>query len=115
MLPKSALGRAVFYALKNWDALCRYTEQGYLAPDNNFAEQILRPCRRKKSISFCRLRTCWPRCRHLLFPGRELQTQQSEPIDYLPYLTYALSHVRDKRVTLLTPDEFNASNITQIG
>ncbi len=68
VLPKSALVRAVFYALKNWDALCRYTDQGYLEPDNNFVEQSL-----------------------------------------------LLSHVRDKRVTLLTPDEFNASNITQIG
>jgi hypothetical protein len=36
-------------------------------------------------------------------------------LTYLTYLTYVLSHVRDKRVTLLTPDEFNASNITQIG
>ena len=38
--------------------------------------------------------------------------QQSDP---LTYLTYALSHARDKRVTLLTPDEFPGSNLTQIG
>ena len=36
-------------------------------------------------------------------------------VNPLTYLTYVLSNVRDKRVTLLTPDEFNASNITQIG
>jgi hypothetical protein len=30
-------------------------------------------------------------------------------------LTYVLSHVRDKRVTLLTPDEFTISNIAHIG
>jgi hypothetical protein len=30
-------------------------------------------------------------------------------------LTYVLSHVRDKRVTLLTPDEFGANDLTQIG
>jgi Transposase IS66 family/Transposase C of IS166 homeodomain len=43
VLPKSALGRAVFYALKNWDVLCRYTAEGYLEPDSNYAEQSLRP------------------------------------------------------------------------
>jgi transposase len=36
-------------------------------------------------------------------------------VNPLTYLTYVLGHVRDKRVTLLTPDEFTASNITQIG
>jgi len=35
------LGRAVFCALKNWGALVRYTEEGCLGPDNNFAEQCL--------------------------------------------------------------------------
>jgi transposase len=50
VLPKSALGRAVFYALKNWDALCRYTEQGHLEPDNNYAEQSLRPVARERSL-----------------------------------------------------------------
>jgi transposase len=41
-LPKSPLGEAVGYALSNWDALMRYTEQGYLAIDNNFSERALR-------------------------------------------------------------------------
>jgi transposase len=42
VLPKSPLGEAVGYALSNWDALLRYTEQGYLAIDNNLAERTLR-------------------------------------------------------------------------
>jgi transposase len=41
-LPKSPLGEAVGYALSNWQALMRYTEQGYLAIDNNFSERALR-------------------------------------------------------------------------
>jgi hypothetical protein len=82
VLPKSALARAVFYALQNWGALCRYTEEGYLKPDNNYAEQSLRPVAvGRKAFPFCGLKTCWPRCRYLLFPGRKLQTQQSEPAD----------------------------------
>jgi transposase len=42
-LPKSPLGEAIAYTLKHWEALGRYTEQGYLAIDNNLAERTLRP------------------------------------------------------------------------
>ncbi len=42
-LPKSPLGAAIGYALRNWTALTRYTEDGRLKADNNGAEQALRP------------------------------------------------------------------------
>jgi transposase len=42
VLPKSALGEAVGYALNNGEALQRYLEQGYLAIDNNLSERTLR-------------------------------------------------------------------------
>ena len=42
-LPKSPLGGAVGYALRNWTALTRYLEDGRLKIDNNGAEQALRP------------------------------------------------------------------------
>jgi hypothetical protein len=41
-LPKTPLGQAVGYAWNNWQALCRYLEQGYLAIDNNLSERTLR-------------------------------------------------------------------------
>jgi transposase len=41
-LPKTPLGQAIGYALNNWQALARYTEQGYLAIDNNLSERTLR-------------------------------------------------------------------------
>jgi transposase len=41
-LPKSALGKAVWYASNQWQALCRYTEDGRLTIDNNVSEQTLR-------------------------------------------------------------------------
>ena len=43
VLPKSPLGSAIGYALRNWAALTRYTEDGRLKIDNNGAEQALRP------------------------------------------------------------------------
>jgi transposase len=42
LLPKSALAKAVTYALNQWDALCRYTQDGRLTIDNNTAERRLR-------------------------------------------------------------------------
>ena len=42
VLPKSLIGAAFTYALNQWQALLRYTTQGYLNIDNNSAEQALR-------------------------------------------------------------------------
>ena len=42
LLPKSAIGKAVAYALSNWLALKRYTEDGMLSIDNNVSERALR-------------------------------------------------------------------------
>jgi transposase len=40
-LPKSPLGTAIGYALRNWGTLTRYTEDGRLKIENNGAEQAL--------------------------------------------------------------------------
>lgn len=42
VLPKSPIGQAADYALKNWDALTRYTGAPFLAIDNNAAERAIR-------------------------------------------------------------------------
>lgn len=42
ILPSSPMGEAIAYALKNWPALLRYTEHGFLPIDNNAAERALR-------------------------------------------------------------------------
>jgi transposase len=42
VLPKSEAGQAVSYALKNWVALTRYSEDGDLSIDNNHTERSLR-------------------------------------------------------------------------
>jgi hypothetical protein len=40
ILPKSNLRGAFTYTLNQWEALCRYTEHGYLSMDNNAAERL---------------------------------------------------------------------------
>ncbi len=41
--PKSAIGKAIYYTLNNWDNLARYTADGVLSIDNNFAERQIKP------------------------------------------------------------------------
>lgn len=43
VLPKSAVGQAVTYALNNWAALSRYAANGAVEIDNNASERMLRP------------------------------------------------------------------------
>lgn len=41
--PQSILGKAVTYTLNQWERLKRYTLDGLLRPDNNLAENAIRP------------------------------------------------------------------------
>ena len=41
--PKGLLGKAVRYVLAHWELLFRYTEDGLIRPDNNLAENAIRP------------------------------------------------------------------------
>lgn len=113
VLPKSALGNALFYTLKNWTALCRYTEAGYLEADNNVAERCMRP------VALGR--------KNFLFVGSErggraaaiyyslIESCKLNKVNPLTYMTYVLSNVRNRNVELLLPDEFGAQDITLIG
>jgi transposase len=50
VLPKSPEGRAVRYALKNWRALIRYSENGNLEIDNNATERTIRGIAKGSSL-----------------------------------------------------------------
>lgn len=43
VVPKSLLGLAVNYTLKQWDRLLVYLDHGDMTPDNNLAENAIRP------------------------------------------------------------------------
>jgi transposase len=42
VLPKSLVGQAIAYALRHWQALTRFLDDGFLDIDNNIAERTLR-------------------------------------------------------------------------
>ena len=41
--PKGLLGQALNYALTQWPRLIRYLKNGHITPDNNAAENAIRP------------------------------------------------------------------------
>ena len=54
VLPKSPLGKAITYTLKNWTALNRYTDAPFLSIDNNHSErQIKQLVIGRKNWIFC--------------------------------------------------------------
>lgn len=43
MPPKTAIGKAIAYSLRQWPKLIRYTKDGQLNIDNNRAERAIKP------------------------------------------------------------------------
>ena len=43
VVPKSLLGKAISYALNQWHRLIGYIDSEYATPDNNLAENAIRP------------------------------------------------------------------------
>jgi transposase len=53
ILPKNPIRAAFTYTLNQWDALCRYTQEGYLSYDNNIAERLVKiPATGRKNYLF---------------------------------------------------------------
>ena len=114
VLPKSAIGQAVTYALNQWDALCVYTTDGDLAVDNNAAENALRRIAvgrknwlfagsdnggRTAAILFSLIATC--------------QRHNVEPFAYLRnVLTRIAAHPHNQLADLL-PERWKADNGTR--
>ena len=77
---KTALGKALQYALGRWEALTRYADDGRLAIDNNLAERLLRgiAVTRKNFLFLGSDKGGRPR-RHPLHPDRDRQAQRPRP------------------------------------
>ena len=58
--PKGLLGKAVNYTLKNWDQLVRYIENGHITPDNNAAENAIRPFVLGRNYAELTIMRNWP-------------------------------------------------------
>jgi transposase len=113
-LPKSPFGEAVSYALNQWSALCRYTEAGFLAIDNNWAEREMKRIAigRKNWLFFgsakggdtaAVLFTFTSTCRRLGI----------EPWSYLQDVLTRLPTTLPEQLTDLLPDRWQAAKAAQ--
>jgi len=103
-LPKSPLGDAIGYALRQWDALCRYTEHGSLEIDNNGAENALRPlCLGRKNWLFLGSEAAAHRTMVLLTLVQSCKAHQIDPFAYLRDIIDRVSTHPASRIDELSP------------
>ena len=101
VLPRSPMAQAISYTLNQWEALCRYSEQGFLNIDNNAAERAL------KRVAIGR--------KNWLFAGHDqaaasharlyslIASAQRHGLDPLKYLTSVLAKIGPTRLSELDP------------
>ena len=114
VLPRSPMAQAINYALNQWDALNRYTGQGYLNIDNNAAERAL------KRVALGR--------KNWLFAGHDdagasharlytlIASAERSGVDPQAYLTSVLAKIADTQLSDLDqflPDVWKADSLSQ--
>lgn len=103
-LPKSPLGDAIGYALRQWGALTRYTEHGSLEIDNNGAENALRPlCLGRKNWLNFGSEAAAHRAMVLLTLVQTCKAHQIDPFQYLRDVIDRVSTHPMRRIDELTP------------
>ena len=109
-LPKSALGKAVTYALNQWDALRRYTEDGRLTIDNNTSERTLRhQAIGRKNWLFLGSEDAGPRAAVLCSILASAKRHRIEPWTYVRELLIR-RHADDARLEEMLPDRWAAAH-----
>lgn len=103
-LPKSPLGDAIGYTLRQWEALNRYTEDGSLEIDNNGAENALRPlCLGRKNWLFLGSEAAAHRTMVLLTLVQTCKAHQVDPFVYLRDVIDRVSTHPMSRIDELAP------------
>jgi len=112
LLPKSALAQAVGYALNQWDALCRYTEDGRLTIDNNASERRVRDqAIGRKNWMFLGSVEAGPRAAVLCTIIAGAKRHRLEPWAYLNDIILKLSvDTSPELLTSLLPDRWAAAH-----
>jgi transposase len=106
-LPKSPLGEAITYALNQWRALERYTEDGALEIDNNGAERAIKPIViGRKNWLFIGSEAAANRTAVLLTLVNTCKAHQVNVFEYLRDVIERVSTHPMSRIDELTPREW---------
>lgn len=91
VLPKSPLGKALFYSIKHWDSLTQYINDGRLEIDNNRSEPAIKPFVIGRKNWLFNTSTKGADASSVLFSL--LQTCKEHDMDVFAYFKYALESV----------------------
>jgi len=90
-LPKSPLGKALFYSIKHWDSLTQYIHDGRLEIDNNRSERAIKPFVIGRKNWLFNTSTKGADASSILFSL--VQTCKEHEVDVFAYFKYALENV----------------------
>jgi transposase len=103
-LPQGALGQALDYALKRWEALTRFVEDGRLEIDNNWIENAIRPSALgKKNWLFIGHPTAGERSAVIYTLLGSCRRHRINPFDYLKDLLTRLPAAKITEIKNFTP------------
>jgi transposase len=116
LLPKSGLAQAVTYALNQWSALCRYTQDGRLSIDNNVSERRLRDqAIGRKNWMFLGSSEAGPRAAVLCTIVAGAKRHRLEPWAYLHDVILQLSvDASPEMLARLLPDQWALAHPQQV-
>jgi len=103
-LPKSPMGKAISYSLKQWDELIEYLNDGKLSIDKNVAERAIRPIAvGRKNWMFCGSHEGAKRMALIYTLVETYKMQGVEPFEYLRDVISRISAYPMKKIYDLTP------------
>ena len=103
-LPQGLLGQAIDYALKRWEALTRFVEDGTLEIDNNLIENAIRPSALgKKNFLFIGHPEAGERSAVIYTLLGSCRRQGVNPFDYLKDLFTRLPAAKITEINQFTP------------
>jgi transposase len=108
VLPKSAIGKAIAYALNRWKYLERYVENGKLEIDNNLVENAIRPValgRKNYLFAGSEEGAAWAAILYSLF-GSAIRHGHN-PFDYLSDVLSRLPDLQVNQLEQLLPANWN--------
>lgn len=91
VLPKSPLGKAIFYSVKHWDSLTQYINDGRLEIDNNRSERAIKPFVIGRKNWLFNTSTKGADASSILFSL--VQTCKEHGVDVFAYFKYAIENV----------------------
>jgi transposase len=108
-LPKSPLGKALFYSIKHWDSLTQYINDGRLEIDNNRSERAIKPFVIGRKNWLFNTSTKGADASSILFSL--VQTCKEHEVDVFAYFKFALENIvksnQEHDIQLLLPYNVN--------